>query len=142
MSVTRVSDAEREAVVARLGVAAAEGRLEFAEFEDRAALAYASRTEADLARLVADLPSPRSGVVDLQPWLLPALSVVGGWAWLPLFPGWDWAPATGLAGVALGVAAWRAPRHWPRRLTALVGLAGGVVGVGLMIAFVAIMMHH
>ncbi len=142
MSIIRVSDAEREAVVARLGAAVAEGRLELAEFEDRAALAYASRTEVDLARLVADLPPPQSGAADLQPWVLPVLSAVGGWVWLPLFPGWSWAPATGLAGVALCVAAWRTSRRWPHRLTALVGLAGGVVGVALMIVGVAIMLHH
>jgi hypothetical protein len=53
----RVSDAQCEAVVARLSAATGEGRLTLEEFGDRAALAYAARTEADLARLVEDLPA-------------------------------------------------------------------------------------
>ena len=53
----RVSDQEREAVVARLNAATAEGRLTLEEFGERAGQAYAARTVADLARLVDDLPS-------------------------------------------------------------------------------------
>ena len=53
----RVSDQEREAVVARLNTATAEGRLTLEEFADRAGQAYAARTVADLAPLVDDLPA-------------------------------------------------------------------------------------
>jgi len=53
----RVSDREREAVVARLNAATAEGRLTLEEFGDRAGKAYAARTAADLAPLVDDLPA-------------------------------------------------------------------------------------
>jgi Domain of unknown function (DUF1707) len=52
------SDAEREACAARLRDAATEGRLEIAELDERLDAAYRARTQLDLARLVADLPSP------------------------------------------------------------------------------------
>src|SRR5215467_3637405 len=52
----RVSDADREAVVAHLSAAAAEGRLTLNEFSERARLAYASTTAGELATLVRDLP--------------------------------------------------------------------------------------
>jgi hypothetical protein len=53
----RVSDTEREAVVARLNTATGEGRLTLEEFGDRAGQAYAARTQGELARLVEDLPA-------------------------------------------------------------------------------------
>jgi Domain of unknown function (DUF1707)/Cell wall-active antibiotics response 4TMS YvqF len=58
----RVSDAEREAVVARLNAATGEGRLTLEEFTDRAGRAYAARTQGELARLVDDLPATSAGV--------------------------------------------------------------------------------
>jgi hypothetical protein len=54
----RASDAEREATVAALNTAAAEGRLSLEEFTERARRGYASRTREDLASLVRDLPAP------------------------------------------------------------------------------------
>jgi hypothetical protein len=60
---TRASDAEREAVVARLRDAAGEGRLTVEELAERIDAAYAARTRAELEPLTADLPAPqeRSG---------------------------------------------------------------------------------
>jgi Domain of unknown function (DUF1707)/Cell wall-active antibiotics response 4TMS YvqF len=55
--VTRASDAEREAVVARLQAAASEGRLTVEELAERIDLAYAARTHAELEPLTADLPA-------------------------------------------------------------------------------------
>ncbi len=52
----RVSDADREGVVRRLGRAVGDGRLTVAEFEERAVAAYSARTRADLDVLVHDLP--------------------------------------------------------------------------------------
>jgi hypothetical protein len=52
----RASDAEREAIVARLNAATGEGRLTLEEFGDRAGRAYAARTHGELERLVNDLP--------------------------------------------------------------------------------------
>jgi hypothetical protein len=57
----RASDAEREAIVARLRRAAGEGRLEPDELDDRLDAAFAARTRAELVPLVADLPRRRRG---------------------------------------------------------------------------------
>jgi hypothetical protein len=53
----RVADADRERVAERLRRAAGEGRLAPEELEERLEAAFAARTQADLAPLVADLPS-------------------------------------------------------------------------------------
>jgi len=55
----RASDREREAVAARLRLAAAEGRLEADEFEERVQRAFAARTQAELIELTQDLPATR-----------------------------------------------------------------------------------
>ncbi|MBJ7329601.1 MAG: DUF1707 domain-containing protein [Solirubrobacteraceae bacterium] len=60
----RISDADREAAVARLRTAGAEGRLEIDELEERVAAAYAAKTRAELEPLFTDLPvvaPPRPG---------------------------------------------------------------------------------
>ena len=54
---TRASDAEREAVVARLRDAASEGRLTVDELAERIDAAYAAKTHAELEPLTADLPA-------------------------------------------------------------------------------------
>jgi hypothetical protein len=53
----RVSDSERQAAAERLRAAHDEGRLDFAEYDNRLAQAYSSVTCADLDRLFADLPA-------------------------------------------------------------------------------------
>jgi hypothetical protein len=55
----RASDAEREAVVARLRTAAGEGRLALDELADRLDRALTAVTRADLALLTKDLPEQR-----------------------------------------------------------------------------------
>lgn len=55
--VLRAGDADRERAVATLRQAVVEGRLTLEEFGDRVGAAYASRTEAELTRLVDDLPA-------------------------------------------------------------------------------------
>jgi hypothetical protein len=52
----RASNAEREKTVEALQHAVGEGRLTMAEFEERAAAAYAAKTRAELNVLTADLP--------------------------------------------------------------------------------------
>jgi hypothetical protein len=69
MEQLRVSDAEREVIVARLNTATGEGRLTLEEFGERSSLAYAARTAGELAVLVADLPAQGPG--------LPATSTPG-----------------------------------------------------------------
>ncbi len=53
----RVTDAEREAMVARLQHACSEGRLTLDEFSDRVGAALEARTTGDLERLTTDLPA-------------------------------------------------------------------------------------
>lgn len=60
-SEVRASDAEREAVVARLRDHAAEGRLDPDELADRVERAYAATTRAELSALTRDLPAPVPG---------------------------------------------------------------------------------
>ena len=52
----RVGDVERGAAVRRLERAMREGRITVAEFDERAAAAWASRTRGQLDELTADLP--------------------------------------------------------------------------------------
>ncbi|MGY2077946.1 DUF1707 domain-containing protein [Blastococcus sp. SYSU DS0828] len=61
----RVSDAEREAVVAQLQTAVGEGRIDLDEFGQRAEAAYAAITRAELDQLVADLPPDASPRVEI-----------------------------------------------------------------------------
>ena len=53
----RASDRDRETVADRLRTAAAEGRLEPDELEERLSAAYGARTIDELAPLTADLPA-------------------------------------------------------------------------------------
>ncbi|SEL16836.1 protein of unknown function [Blastococcus sp. DSM 46786] len=63
--VLRASDAEREAVVARLQAAVGEGRLDLDEFAQRAEKAYAAVSRAELDLLVADLPGNAPPPVEI-----------------------------------------------------------------------------
>jgi DUF1707 SHOCT-like domain len=53
----RISDAEREQVVAQLNAAVAEGRLTLAEFEERVDGVLRSRTYGEVEPFLADLPT-------------------------------------------------------------------------------------
>ena len=66
---TRASDAEREAVVARLRDAAGEGRLTVEELAERVDAAYAAGTREELEPLTADLPAaaPAAAVGEGMP---------------------------------------------------------------------------
>jgi Domain of unknown function (DUF1707) len=52
----RAADADREAVAEKLRIAAAEGRIDFEELDDRLGQAYSAGTYGQLRALVADLP--------------------------------------------------------------------------------------
>jgi Domain of unknown function (DUF1707) len=54
----RVSDAERQAVADRLAVHYGDGRLDQAEFDERASRAMSAKTRADLDGILDDLPEP------------------------------------------------------------------------------------
>ena len=53
----RASDSDREAAARTLRDAAGEGRIDFAELEQRLDAVYAARTQTDLVALTADLPA-------------------------------------------------------------------------------------
>ncbi|RRR99483.1 DUF1707 SHOCT-like domain-containing protein [Glycomyces terrestris] len=67
----RISNAEREAVIARLHAATEEGRLDLDEFAERSGKAYEARTYAEVERLLADLPEP-TGALAVPPAAAPA----------------------------------------------------------------------
>lgn len=75
----RVSDTDRDSVIARLRDGYAEGRLTFEEFSDRVDHALAARRQADLDLVITDLPvrSSVTPVADGQSetqWLLAVIS--------------------------------------------------------------------
>ena len=53
----RITDSDREVAVVRLQNAAADGRLDLTEYEERLGAVYSARTRADLDALTADLPA-------------------------------------------------------------------------------------
>jgi uncharacterized protein DUF1707/cell wall-active antibiotic response 4TMS protein YvqF len=74
----RASDDEREAVVARLGTAAGEGRLALDELADRLDRALAAVTRAELEPLTTDLPeqsAPAPSAAKARRWIV---GIMGG----------------------------------------------------------------
>ncbi|MCC3763951.1 DUF1707 domain-containing protein [Glycomyces sp. TRM65418] len=63
----RVSNAEREAIIAKLHAATEEGRLDLDEFADRSRQAYEARTYGEVERLLADLPEATGAVAVPAP---------------------------------------------------------------------------
>ncbi|MGW3963369.1 DUF1707 domain-containing protein [Amycolatopsis sp. NPDC005003] len=63
----RASHADREAVVAQLHDAVEAGLLDLAEFDERVRAVYAARLRDELARVVADLPSPSTPAEPAPP---------------------------------------------------------------------------
>jgi fatty acid desaturase len=81
----RIADADRERVAERLRRAAGEGRLAPEELEERLEAAFSARTEAELAPLVADLPSERPVRPPrrrryLRPFVATSILLVAIWA--------------------------------------------------------------
>lgn len=122
----RASHAEREATAMRLHAALGEGRLDLAEAEERLAVAYAARNEAEFEPLLVDLPAPEP------------LGVWAGWAqvWRSLVVQ-TWVSSARARGVAPAQPSKRERRattvviitaaFW-MVLCLLVGLAVGLVG--------------
>ncbi|EIV92990.1 DUF1707 domain-containing protein [Frankia sp. QA3] len=127
----RVSDAEREEVAQLLRQALAEGRLTFAEYDERVGAAYAARTRADFAPLTIDLPNqPNLFAAVAEPSPPPATTAAGGAAATTVGP--DRAldpPRQGPAGVDWTVAVMsgneRSGRWRPSRHTRAVAVMGG-----------------
>jgi hypothetical protein len=106
----RASDAERDAVVARINQAVGEGRLTLDEFSERLELAYAARTRGDLDPLLRDLP------VGAVPAATSGTAVVSGGG-QGKDTRWNISPIGGIRHRGH----WRVPRH-----TVAIGLLGGV----------------
>jgi hypothetical protein len=66
----RAADTDRDRAADLLRTAAAEGRITFAELDERLGQAYAARTFADLQAVTRDLPGP--GVTPPAPAVRPA----------------------------------------------------------------------
>jgi Domain of unknown function (DUF1707)/Cell wall-active antibiotics response 4TMS YvqF len=71
----RASDAERDATVRRLSAATGDGRLTLEEFSQRMEEATASKTRAELDRLVTDLPADAAAA----PAAVPAKASPASW---------------------------------------------------------------
>lgn len=103
----RIADADRERVAERLRKAAGEGRLAPEELEERLEVALSARTEAELAPLVADLPSeprarPRRRRRDLRPYVATSILLVAIWALTGAGYFWPVWPILGWGVFALG----------------------------------------
>ncbi|WP_432991215.1 DUF1707 SHOCT-like domain-containing protein [Dactylosporangium sp. CA-233914] len=109
----RASDADRERVAEVLRTAAAEGRLDLDEVDERLNAVYAARTYADLEPIVRDLPA--TGVRSPMP-------VMDG---VPPRPG-D-VPATGTAVAVMSGFTRRGPWVVPRVFTCFSFWGGGTV---------------
>ncbi|MGY1770282.1 DUF1707 SHOCT-like domain-containing protein [Blastococcus sp. SYSU D00813] len=86
----RAADADRKTVADLLGEHMAAGRLTVAEYEDRLARTYASRTYGELDELTADLPPLQPARVPAPATTAPAPAhgpvgwghwATGGWGW-------------------------------------------------------------
>ncbi|WP_436889683.1 DUF1707 SHOCT-like domain-containing protein [Nocardiopsis dassonvillei] len=95
----RASHQERDAVVEQLRDAAAEGRIDYDELDERLERALKSKTHAELAALTADLPAPQATEQQLPPLVLRG----------------------GMSGAVRGPGRWEPPSH--------VVAHGGVGGV-------------
>lgn len=125
----RASDADREATVERLHAAAAEGRLDAEELEQRIGAAYAARYCADLVPLTADITPPPAP----PPIFVRARSRTNGLAVVSLICGLVWILWLGsLAAIVTGHAALRqiaaSGGTQSGRGLALAGLALGYFG--------------
>jgi Domain of unknown function (DUF1707) len=108
----RIADADRERVAERLRRAAGEGRLAPEELEERLEAAFAARTQADLAPLVADLPAeppPRTrparrveGHGELRAFAATSILLVAIWALTGAGHFWPVWPILGWGVFALG----------------------------------------
>jgi hypothetical protein len=113
----RIADADRERVAERLRRAAGEGRLAPEELEERLEAAFAARTEAELAPLVADLPRerparPRRPRRDLRPFVATSILLIAIWALTGAGYFWPVWPILGWGLFTLGPGAW-APGRLP-----------------------------
>jgi hypothetical protein len=152
----RSSDAEREATIAVLQTAAADGRLTLEEFDDRSRWAVSSTTRDELAALVADLPVAPMQWAPGQwapPWVsspmeppqqasqLALLALFFGVMALPMSACLPFGGALGLAGVVCGAAGLRRIRAGAQgsKGMARAGIICGSIGLALDVAFLVVL---
>jgi hypothetical protein len=92
----RIGDVEREQAVSALGEHYAAGRLTKDEYDERAAAAWAARTESGLRPLFVDLPAPHGRMAAKESASRPASPGPargtrprrgpGVWSMVPVFP--------------------------------------------------------
>ncbi|MEV3935108.1 DUF1707 domain-containing protein [Glycomyces sp. NPDC049804] len=63
----RISNADRDKAIAQLQAALDEGRIDLAEFDDRAKTAYEAKTNAELDLIFEDLPGGRPKTGEVVP---------------------------------------------------------------------------
>ena len=80
----RISDADREAAIARLGEHYAAGRLDKDEFDERSDAVWTAKVGADLAPIFADLEPQGVTGRPPRPWARPEGRPAGGRGWLPV----------------------------------------------------------
>jgi hypothetical protein len=107
----RASDHDRERVAEVLRAAAADGRLDLDEMDERLSAVYSARTYADLEPLVRDLPGPSTSPVPL--------------AGVPPRPGE--VPPRGRAIAVMSSFTRRGPWVPPRLFSCLAFWGGGVI---------------
>ena len=93
----RISDADREGAAARLHQALAEGRISLTELEERLAVVYAAKYEADLRPPLADLPGPEvpvgsAGALAPPPPDVPPVVLRAGMSTIKRSGAWDVPP--------------------------------------------------
>lgn len=135
----RVSDADRETVVAQLGTAAAEGRLSLSEFDARTRHVYAAKTWGELQRITRDLPPPTAAAAPPRSTadpVWPVIALVLGIVSLPLAFCAPVSAAAGVAAVVFGILGLRQSTGAGRqRGMAVAGLCCGGLGIVLAVAF-------
>jgi hypothetical protein len=134
----RASDADREATVERLRVAALEGRLDSLELDERMSAAYAARYCSELARLTADVtpaPSPPPAVPARPTFVRPS-APTNGLAIASLVAGvfWMWWIGSALAVVFGHIALGQIARSGQSgRGLAITGLVLGYIGLAVLL---------
>jgi Domain of unknown function (DUF4190)/Domain of unknown function (DUF1707) len=136
----RASDADREAVVERLEIAATEGRLDAEELEARVSAAYAARLGSELERLTADItPAPTAfGSSPSPAFVQPHATRVNPFAVASLVLSLLWIAWLGsLAAVIFGhIALRQIARSNDTESGSGLAIAGLVLGYGALLLFV------
>ena len=137
----RASDADREAVVERLEIAAIEGRLDAEELEARVSAAYAARLGSELERLTADItPAPGAYAAPVPPpaFEQPQGAKVNPFAIASLVLSLLWLAWVGsLAAVIFGhIALRQIARSRDTQSGSGFAIAGLVLGYGALVLFV------